>query len=128
MNKFFDDEAKKRVMAESLSSYLEPGAEGLFYPATRKIYSPEGQMIFLANENTANSPVFIRDGLCEALTEKTRKDMIYPNIWQKMEIVNSFAGFYLRKHPLLVGYSALLHQVHSTVQRKSRDSVQCKIL
>ncbi len=84
MNRFFDDEAKKLVLAESLSSYLEPTIEGLFYPATRKIYLPEGQMTFSLNEKPSASSVYIRAGLCEALSAKIRRGFNYPRVWNQL--------------------------------------------
>lgn len=84
MNKFFDENAKKKIMAESLSSYLESSVEGILYPATRKIYLPEGVMSFSIDEKSGNQPVFIRNGLCEAFEHKTRRNLIYPEIWKRL--------------------------------------------
>ena len=83
MNRFFNENTKKQIMAEDLISYLETSVEGILYPATRKIYIPEGQMIFATSEKTSKQ-TFIRDGLSEALMTKPRKNLIYPEIWKAL--------------------------------------------
>ena len=46
---------------------------------------------------------------------------------QLVDFVNSLASLHLRKHPFHVNYSALLRQIHSTVQRNWQDYVLWKL-